>query len=102
MDTAYRIYLGARNTGDRTFSPDDEARVEAILDEHFHGWTTFAGAGRWRGRDEEIRVITLSPRAAKKGANTAAASVETCARRLKEHLGQEAVMRELGGAVAFL
>lgn len=102
MDTAYRIYLGARNTESRTFSPRDEARVEEILDEHFHGWTTAPGAGRWKESTEEMRVITLTPRSAKRGAASAAASIEDCARRLKEHLGQEAVMLEQGGTVTFL
>jgi hypothetical protein len=60
MDTAYRLYLGARNIGSRAFSERDIALVEAILNEHFHGWTTVKAIGRWKGKTEEALVITFT------------------------------------------
>lgn len=104
MDTAYRLYLGARNIGSRRFSDHDLSTVEAILNEHFHGWTTVKAVGRWQGKTEETLVITFTrqgvkPVASSAGAADAKASVERCVGRLKAHLGQEAVLLEEGGSI---
>ena len=107
MDTAYRLYLGARNIGSRRFSAQDIATVEAILNEHFHGWTTVKAVGRWQGKTEETLVITFTshgiknadPSADDTAGAKASEVVERCVRRLKDHLGQESVLLEQGGAV---
>jgi hypothetical protein len=115
MNTAYRLYLGARNIGSRAFSERDLALVEAILNEHFHGWTTAKAIGRWKGKTEEALVITFTSQGIKTSpsggaaaadtlaetidAKTASAALERCVARLKEHLGQESVLLEQGGAV---
>jgi hypothetical protein len=102
MNTAYRIYLGARNTESRTFSPREIEAVETILNEHFHGWTTAQAVGSWQGATEEAMVITVTTRAARQGPESARAAIENCATRLKDQLGQESVMLETGGGVSFL
>ena len=107
MDTAYRLYLGARNIGSRRFSAKDIAAVEAILNEHFHGWTTVKAVGRWQGKTEETLVITFTSHGIKNAAPSpddagdanAAHVVERCVRSLKDHLGQESVLLEKGGSV---
>lgn len=102
MDLAHRLYLGARNSGSRRFSPQDLAAVETTLDAVFHGWTTVKGVGRWRGETEETLVITFTTRSIKPAAETNAVALENCVRRLKELLGQEAVLLEQGGPVGVL
>jgi hypothetical protein len=115
MNTAYRLYLGARNIGSRVFSERDLAMVEAILNEHFHGWTTAKAIGRWRGKTEETLVITFTSEGIKMprtgpsadhapaetmiDAKSASAALERCVAQLKEHLGQESVLLEQGGPV---
>jgi hypothetical protein len=112
MDTAYRLYLGARNIGSRAFSDRDIALVEAILNEHFHGWTTVKAIGRWKGKTEEALVITFTSHGIKtpptNNANppdgavdteSARATLASCVNQLKMHLGQESVLLEQGGAV---
>jgi hypothetical protein len=112
MDTAYRLYLGARNIGSRAFSERDLALVEAILNEHFHGWTTVKALGRWKGKTEEALVITFTSHGIKTAqthkavaadgaldAESARATLASCVNQLKKHLGQESVLLEQGGAV---
>lgn len=101
MNLAYRIYLGARNTQSRVFSPQDVEIVEAILNEHFQGWTTAKAAGSWLGKTEETLVITVTSRGIRAGDSSALDAIEACATRLKEYLGQESVMIEEGGAARF-
>lgn len=101
VNLAYRLYLGARNNARHAFSPEDLAAVEAILDEHFLGWTTAKALGRWRGQGEETLVIIVTTRGVRRTDETAAACLERCAARLKTLLGQESVMIEEGGAAQF-
>lgn len=101
-NTAHRIYLGARNTVNRAFSDRDVALVEAVLNDHFEGWTTAQATGCWQGRTEETLVITVTTKATKRGPSETAAAIELCARRLRDHLGQESVMLEQGGPVTFV
>lgn len=102
MNLAYRIYLGARNTESRRFSPRDLEIVEGILNEFFQGWTTARALGSWEGKTEETALITVTTRGVKPGALAPKAAVEACARKLKAHLGQESVLIEVGGATTFL
>ena len=112
MDTAYRLYLGARNIGSRAFSDRDIALVEAILNEHFHGWTTVKAIGRWKGKTEEALVITFTSHGIKAlqtdqtnsasgvaDTESARATLASCVNQLKTHLGQESVLLEQGGSV---
>jgi len=111
MNTAYRLYLGARNIGSCRFSREDLANVEAILNEYFHGWTSAKAVGRWQGKTEETLVITFTSQVLRSSSGRsdestpqartrpAEAALECCVRRLKEHLGQESVLLEQGGAV---
>lgn len=101
MNLAYRIYLGARNTESRVFSPHDIAVVESILDEHFQGWTTAKAIGSWLGETEEALVITVTSKGIKSPQIAPLTCIEACAGRLKDHLGQESVMIEEGGASRF-
>lgn len=101
MNLAYRLYLGARNNARHAFSPEDLAAVEAILDEHFLGWTTAKALGRWRGRTEETLVITVTGRGVRRTDSPANACLVRCAERLKALLGQESVMIEEGGRARF-
>jgi len=99
MNRVYRIYLGARSTPSRTFSPRDNATVEGILNRYFKGWTIVAATGSWEGVSEESRVITVTtdPSAIQLGAGKT--PIESCAKQLKGTLQQAAVMLEEGGLV---
>lgn len=101
MNLAYRIYLGARNAERRAFSPRDIAIVEDILNAHFQGWTTVKAVGCWLGETEETLVITITGKGVKSPEVAVQTCIEACARRLKDHLGQESVMIEEGGTSRF-
>lgn len=79
MNLAYRIYLGARNSARRRFSPDDVARVERVLDEFFQGWTTTRASGSWLGRTEETLILTVTTRGLRDESATPLATIEACA-----------------------
>src|ERR1017187_8763736 len=100
--TAWRIYVGARNTSNRTFLPNDDRTIKNILDRYFKGWTLQEAKGSWDGKTEESRIITVTDDPTRVAVGAGSSPIESCAAQIKGHLAQTAVMYERGGTVSIL
>lgn len=100
-DSICRIYLGARGTHGRVFTPQDEKIMHDVLGRFFHGWTIQKGEGHWQGESEETRVITVVDAGAnhrEPGTNT----LRRCAEALKAALQQASLLVENKGSATEL
>ncbi|MFA6962732.1 MAG: hypothetical protein WC205_18395 [Opitutaceae bacterium] len=102
MNRVYRLYVGARNTANRTFSPRDIEVMEAVLNRYFMGWTCVSSTGCWNGKTEESRIITVTTDGIQQGQLVGKTPIQSCANQLMGHFKQDAVMLEEGGNVSIL
>lgn len=111
----YRIFLGARNTPNHTFESGDEQVITNVLSRYFKGWTIVNSVGIWEGTEEQSKIISVvvsktalieereikDPTTGKSHFQSPGKTpVEACAKQLKQHFGQGAVMVEEGGSVS--
>ena len=101
MNKIYRIYLGARNTPRHAITSGDDAIITNVLRRYFKGWTLTSTQGIWDGTEEESKVITVVVGNDSLTATAGSTPVESCAKQLKQHFSQYAVMVEAGGNASF-
>lgn len=102
MNRVYRLYVGARNTPNRTFSPRDLKVLEDVLNRYFLGWTHVSSTGCWNGQTEESRIITVTTDGVRQGPLVGKTPIQSCANQLMGHFKQDAVMLEEGGIASIL
>lgn len=99
---SYRIFVGARNTPNHSFLPNDEKILRATLGRYFKGWTIHKAEGIWEGVAEESRVVTVVDAPNNHTKDAGKTPFESCVKQLKNDLKQLAIMVETGGTVSFL
>lgn len=102
MNRLYRIYLGARNTDHRKFTPGDHKQLDKVLSRYFKGWTKVSAMGSWCEDQEESCIITVSTDPHSLQNNVGKDPIHSMSKQLKQHFGQFAVMIEDGGQTILL
>src|SRR5690554_4915097 len=97
LNKAYRIYVGARNTQNHTFTTRDSDILQSIVSQYFSGWTIVESIGYWDGSVESSRIITVFTSSS---TGYSKSPVEACASQLRGNLKQYAVAVEEGGLVS--
>lgn len=96
MNKLYRIYVGARNQTGR-FSEKDIKTMEDVLNRYFTAWSWMDSNGYWMDKREESKIITVTLGATQQTEAAGKTPVQSCARQLRGHFEQDAVMIEEAG-----